>query len=150
MAASSSNAPHHSPFGPLVADKLTRDNFVLWKAQFLPGVPESDTPPAPVSSPETQRPRTPLQSGIVKPKQFTDGTFRYGHLCSTGEPQSVQEALGDPKWKKAMEEEYAALLKNGTWHLVPYRSGMNLIDCKWVFKIRVKEMGRLIHTKVVW
>jgi hypothetical protein len=38
MAASSSNAPHHSPFGPLVADKLTRDNFVLWKAQFLPGV----------------------------------------------------------------------------------------------------------------
>jgi hypothetical protein len=78
-----------------------------------PDVPESDTPLAPVSSPETQRPRTRLQSGIVKPKQFTDGTFRYGHLCTTGEPQSVQ-ALGDPKWKKAMEEEYAALLKNGT------------------------------------
>jgi hypothetical protein len=39
--ASSSNSPnslHHSPFGPLVTEKLTRDNFVLWKAQFLPGV----------------------------------------------------------------------------------------------------------------
>jgi hypothetical protein len=37
MMNSSSNPPH-SPFGPIVAKKLTRDNFVLWKAQFLPGV----------------------------------------------------------------------------------------------------------------
>jgi hypothetical protein len=38
MVVSSSNSPQHSPFGLLVAEKLTTDNFVLWKAQFLPGV----------------------------------------------------------------------------------------------------------------
>jgi hypothetical protein len=37
MTSSSSN-PQHSPFGPIVAEKLTSDNIVLWKAQFLPGV----------------------------------------------------------------------------------------------------------------
>jgi histone deacetylase 1/2 len=88
-----------------------------------------------------------LQSGITKPKQFTDGTIRYGNLCSTREPQSVQEALGDPNWKKAMEEEYAALLKNGTWHLVSSKPGMNLIDCKWVFKIKRKADGSIDRYK---
>jgi hypothetical protein len=101
--------------------------------------PENTLPP----SPEAQRPRTRLQSGIIKPKQFTDGTIRYGNLCSTGEPESLQEALVDPNWKKAMEEEYAALLKNGTWHLVPHRPGMNLINCKWVFKIKRKADGSI-------
>jgi histone deacetylase 1/2 len=106
---------------------------------------ENATPDS--SPPEVQRPRTRLQSGIVKPKQFTDGTIRYGHLCSTGEPQSLEEALGDPRWKKAMEDEYAALQKNGTWHLVPYRPGMNLIDCKWVFKIKRKADGSIDRYK---
>ena len=38
MASSSSSPDHRSPFGTPVAEKLTRDNFVLWKAQFLPAV----------------------------------------------------------------------------------------------------------------
>jgi hypothetical protein len=82
------------------------------------------------ASPEqNQRPRTRLQSGIVRPKKFTDGTIRYGMYSSTGEPSDLNEALGNPKWKRAMEEEYNALIKNKTWHLVPARKGMNIIDC---------------------
>jgi hypothetical protein len=48
-----------------------------------------------------------------------------------------------------MEEEYAALLKNGTWHLVPYKPRMNLIDCKWVFKIK-RKVDRLTSIRVDW
>ncbi|XP_072149593.1 uncharacterized protein [Setaria viridis] len=36
--ASSSSAPLSTPLGPPVSDKLMRDNFILWKAQFLPAV----------------------------------------------------------------------------------------------------------------
>ena len=36
MASSSNSAS--SPLGPPVVEKLTRDNFVLWKAQFLPAI----------------------------------------------------------------------------------------------------------------
>jgi hypothetical protein len=35
-----------------------------------------------------------------------------------------------------MEDEHDALLKNKTWHLVPPSSGKNLIDCKWVYRIK--------------
>jgi hypothetical protein len=34
-------------------------------------------------------------------------------------PTSVRATLADPNWHAAMEEEYGALLSNGTWKLVP-------------------------------
>jgi hypothetical protein len=43
------------------------------------------------------RPRTMLQSGIVKPKVYTDGTIRYANLCTTGEPDNLTEALSSPQ-----------------------------------------------------
>ena len=61
----------------------------------------------------------------------------------------MQEALDDPKWRKAMEEEYNALLKNNTWHLVSAMKGTNLIDCKWVYKIKKKADGTIDRYKGV-
>lgn len=40
-------------------------------------------------------------------------------FTSSGEPQSLKEALGSKNWKEAMDEEYTALMRNKTWHLVP-------------------------------
>jgi hypothetical protein len=54
----------------------------------------------------------------VKPKKYTDGTIRYGNFRLTGEPESLLEALDDPKWRQAMQDEVHALMRNQTWHLV--------------------------------
>ena len=40
-----------------------------------------------------------------------------------------------------METEMNALLKNKTWSLVPYHPTMNLVGCKWVFKLKHKPDG---------
>jgi histone deacetylase 1/2 len=64
-------------------------------------------------------------------------------FTSTGEPQTVEEALGDENWKEAMDLEYNALMKNNTWHLVPPKKGTNIIDCKWVHKIKYRADGSL-------
>ena len=48
-------------------------------------------------------------------------------------PSSVQDALEDPKWTKAMNEEMEALQKNGTWELVSLPKGKKTIGCRWVF-----------------
>jgi hypothetical protein len=37
-----------------------------------------------------------------------------------------------------MEEEYSALVRNETWDLIPLRSGINLIDNIWVYKVKRK------------
>ena len=82
------------------------------------------------------RPRTCLQKGIRQPKIYTDGTVRYALFTSTGEPTNLREALTDTNWKHAMQDEYDALLANNTWHLVPPNRTKNVIDCKWVYRIK--------------
>jgi histone deacetylase 1/2 len=62
-------------------------------------------------------------------------------FSSAVEPYTLTEALNDPNWRQAMEEEYNALIENKTWHLVPPSSNKNLIDCKWVYRINKKADG---------
>jgi histone deacetylase 1/2 len=103
------------------------------------GSPPVIQPPSP--------PRTRLRQGISKPKKYTDGTVRYGMLSSTGEPCNLKEALDDQHWCKAMEEEYEALIQNKTWHLVPPSSNKNIIDCKWVYRIKKRADGTIDRYK---
>jgi len=98
-------------------------------------------------NPAVSRPQTCLQSGIVKPKVYTDGTVRFANICTSDEPNSVEEALKSSKWKGAMQDEYEALQRNGTWNLVPPSQGKNIIDCKWVFKIKKRADGQIDRYK---
>ena len=55
--------------------------------------------------------------------------------------------MHDRNWKAAMDSEYLALMKNKTWHLVPPKKGINIIDCKWVYKVKRKSDGSLDRYK---
>ncbi|XP_071680293.1 uncharacterized protein [Lolium perenne] len=110
-----------------------------------PACASAAPPEQPIPPPSP--PRTRLQQGIRKPKVYTDGTVRYGMLSSTGEPCTLTEALDDSNWRKAMEEEYDALMINKTWHLVPPSSKKNLIDCKWVYRIKRRADGTVDRYK---
>jgi histone deacetylase 1/2 len=105
--------------------------------QQLPGssMPLHAAPPPAVGV------QTRLQKGIRQPKTYTDVTVRYAFLASTGEPKNTAEALVDANWKQAMQEEYDALMLNNTWHLVPPNSNKNIIDCKWVYRIKKNADG---------
>jgi hypothetical protein len=46
-----------------------------------------------------------------------------------------------------MDEEYNALITNKTWHLVPPTRGQNVIDCKWVYKVKRKADGTIERYK---
>ena len=110
--------------------------------------PGSSVAPVSMSSPVPQRPATRLSQGICKPKTCTDGTIRYAHLATVDEePSSLQDALTNKNWKLAMDVEFDALLKNKTWHLVPPRKGRNVVDCKWVYKVKKKADGSIDRYK---
>ena len=59
----------------------------------------------------------------------------------------MHDALAHKEWKEAMDNEYDALMKNRTWHLVPLKKGSNVIDCKWVYKIKRKSDGSIDRYK---
>jgi hypothetical protein len=135
----------------------------MLNSDMTAGAEESDlsTPPAVT----IQHPmRTRLRNNIIQPKEFTDGTFRYsekarGFACAvsdrnpttamTGvsEPCNLQEAMASPDWKKAMDTEYSALLKNDTWELVPPKPGINLIDSRWIYIVKRKAVGSVDRFK---
>lgn len=73
--------------------------------------------------------------------------MRYSFLATNGEPNNLSEALANNDWKNAMDIEFFALLNNKTWHLVPPSHGKNIIDCKWVYKIKRKSDGSLDRYK---
>lgn len=91
---------------------------------------------------------TRLKNNIRQPKKRTDGTVTYSVIrTSTAVPESHITAMKDPNWRQAMVDEFQALLKNKTWHLIPPRAGLNIIDCRWVFLIKQKADGSLDRYK---
>lgn len=59
------------------------------------------------------------------------------------EPTTLHDALSNKNWKLAMDSEFAALFKNKAWLLVPPQQGKNVIDCKWMYKVK-KADGSII------
>ncbi|GJV55849.1 ribonuclease H-like domain-containing protein [Tanacetum coccineum] len=73
---------------------------------------------------------TRSQSGIVKPiNRLSLHTSSISHI-----PKILSHALKDPNWRNAMYDEYNALVKNGTWLLVPRPAGVNMALSMWLFK----------------
>jgi hypothetical protein len=119
----------------------------------------SDTPghaPQAAATPEAadtgHQMRTKSKNNIVKPKEFKDGTVRYAAAIQNAKavpenPKSHEEAIQYGEWKKAMDVEYQALEKNQTWTLVPPKRGVNLIGCKWVFKVKRNADGSVERYK---
>jgi histone deacetylase 1/2 len=68
-------------------------------------------------------------------------------MTAMTESSSITEALTDKNWKKDMDIEYDALMHNKTWHLVPARRGQNIIDRRWVYKVKRKADGTLDKCK---
>ena len=56
-------------------------------------------------------------------------------------PKGVEEALRDPGWKSAMDEEMHALEKNYTWEFVSLPRGKRVIGCRWVCTPKFKANG---------
>jgi hypothetical protein len=65
-------------------------------------------------------------------------------------PSSVRVALADPNWRVAMEDEYKALMSNGTLDLVPRSQGSNVVTGKWVFTHKFRADGIFDRYKARW
>lgn len=88
---------------------------------------------------ESER-RYPLRDR--KKKHFPDH-FLYQVAEAECNPATVREALtgsNSKEWKAAILEELDALKRNKTWTLVKPQRAVNVVDSKWLFRIK-EEVG---------
>ncbi|RVW46329.1 Retrovirus-related Pol polyprotein from transposon RE1 [Vitis vinifera] len=69
-------------------------------------------------------------------------------LSTKAIPNSVQEALADPRWKAAMNEEMKSLQKNETWELVECPPGKKPVGSRWIYTVKYKVDGSIERFKV--
>lgn len=70
-------------------------------------------------------------------KEFPD--YYLYQVIESEDPTTVKEALSRKdslKWKDAIQEELNALKKNNTWTLVKPPKKCNIVDSKWIFRIK--------------
>ncbi len=63
------------------------------------------------------------------------------------EPTCFEQAIGNPKWDNAMDEEMAALDANATWELIALLKDKKTIGCKWVYKVKHNANGSVSRYK---
>ncbi|KAH9703475.1 retrovirus-related pol polyprotein from transposon RE1 [Citrus sinensis] len=85
---------------------------------------------------------TRSKAGIFKPKSYLADL-----LAKPSEPTSITQAISNPKWFKAMQEEYQALKNNDTWDLVSPSAPVKVIGSKWVFRIKHNSDGTISRYK---
>nr|GEV31206.1 hypothetical protein [Tanacetum cinerariifolium] len=117
------------------------------KTTSTPVTSPSPTPQINSSSPSHIQPpiEHPARERKQNPKYFNDKYINIitKHLLpSTLEPMTVNQAVKEPLWRQAMDDEYNTLLRNGTWELVPKSSHVP-IGCKWIFRIKRKPDGSI-------
>jgi hypothetical protein len=67
------------------------------------------------------------------------------------EPTTYREATTHPtrakEWEKAIMDEYHSIMRNNTWRLVPRPANRQVVTCKWVFKHKKDQFGRITRLK---
>jgi len=62
-------------------------------------------------------------------------------------PNSIQDAMAILEWKKEVNEEVNAMVKNGTWEITDLPHEKNFIGCKQIFMVKTKADGSIERYK---
>lgn len=85
--------------------------------------------------------------GIPPERYVADGKLARSQQC---EPRSYQEAVSDPEnghWKAAMNDELKSLRECKAWDLTSLPPGSKTIGCRWIYKKKQDEQGKLVRYK---
>ncbi|GKV22301.1 hypothetical protein SLEP1_g32183 [Rubroshorea leprosula] len=114
-------------------------------ASASPGLALSSPLPPPPITHRTHPMITWSLNNIFKPKQMHLATKH--PLPVPVEPSCVSQAVCHPHWRRAMSEEFDALVWQGTWDLVLPSPTQNVIGCKWVFRLKRGKNGDIERYK---
>ncbi|WJZ96754.1 hypothetical protein VitviT2T_015407 [Vitis vinifera] len=104
--------------------------------------------PKPTYEPElSTKVKYPMSNYVSNHRLSESNKSFVNQLSTVAIPNSVQEALADPRWKAAMNEEMKSLQKNETWELVECPQGKKPVGCHWIYTVKYKADGSIERFK---
>nr|GFC74862.1 putative ribonuclease H-like domain-containing protein [Tanacetum cinerariifolium] len=85
------------------------------------------------------------QGGISQMFNEDFHTCMFACFLSQEEPKRIHQALKDPSWIKAMQEELLQFKMQKVWILVDLPYGKRAIGTKWVYRNKKDERGIVIR-----
>ncbi|KAJ9547205.1 hypothetical protein OSB04_019748 [Centaurea solstitialis] len=95
----------------------------------------------------------PIDQVLGNPSSGIKTRCQSGNIClyvnfiSENESKEIDDALRDPAWVSAMQEELAEFIRNNVWLLVPRPRKRTIIGSKWIFRNKLNEIGTIIRNK---
>ena len=87
-----------------------------------------------------------LEAGVQTRRASQNECYFSGFLSEI-EPKKVEEALEDPDWVIAMQEELNQFKRQKVWKLVPRPKNKSIIGTKWVFRNKLDSDGIITRNK---
>ena len=97
-----------------------------------PIIPVPQTTQLPASIPNIHSMQTRSKHGIFKPKTC----YKAQHDYTLTEPPTFKIATQISQWCQARQDEYDALIRQGTWSSIPPPENHNIVGYKWVYKLK--------------
>ncbi|KAJ9540360.1 hypothetical protein OSB04_026866 [Centaurea solstitialis] len=97
--------------------------------------------------PSSQIIGSPSQPVQTRSSKNVENLILFGGFLSEFEPSDVSQALTDPDWVLAMQEELAEFERNKLWRLVTRPWGKSIIRLKWIFRNKKDENDLIIRNK---
>lgn len=118
----------------------------LFQSILQSPMPNTEPPQTQNPSPQPQAPAPPrhpmttrAMDGIHKPKSVLS-------LLTTSKPplpKSYIQALADPNWNPSICDEHDAMIKTGSWDLVPCPKNVNIVRSMWLHRHKYDANGNL-------
>nr|GEW59442.1 hypothetical protein [Tanacetum cinerariifolium] len=71
----------------------------------------------------------------------------YDAFLTSVEPKMYKDALTQSCWIEAMQEELNEFEQLKVWELVPRPDKVMVITLKWIYKVKLDELGRIVKNK---
>nr|GEV66844.1 hypothetical protein [Tanacetum cinerariifolium] len=135
--ANLSNLETNIPFIPILTIKVYKDHHVN---QII-----GDLNSAPQTMSMTRMVKEKGRLHQINDEDFH--TYMFACFLSQEEPKKVHQALKDPSWIEAMQDELLQFKLQKVWVLVDLPKAKRAIGLKWVFRNKKDERGILIRNK---
>ncbi|XP_074283797.1 uncharacterized protein LOC141608335 [Silene latifolia] len=89
---------------------------------------------------------TDIHEGVKTRSSLRNFCAHYSFLSEL-EPSNINDALTDPDWVIAMQEELNQFERSKVWHLEPRPRDRSVIGTKWVFRNKLDDAGKIVRNK---